>query len=166
MPLMISTLPSPVGAITLVHDGAAIHICEFEDRQERVERQLATYYTGETPSVSPAPKAMADAFERYFAGDRDALEALPTSPRGTAFQVKVWEALKQVRAGNTASYRELAKATGSVARAVGQANGRNPISLIHPCHRIIGADGSLTGYAGGLSRKEWLLNHEGARLAL
>ncbi len=166
MPLMISTLPSPLGSIILVHDGDAIHICEFEDRQERVERQLATYYPGETPAATAAPKAMAEAFECYFAGDRDALEPLATAPRGTAFQLKVWHALKEVRAGNTASYQDLAKTTGSAARAVGQANGRNPIGLIHPCHRIIGADGSLTGYAGGLSRKEWLLNHEGALLAL
>ncbi len=166
MPLMISTQPSPVGPITLVHDSEIIHICEFEDREERVTRQLATYYPDETPVAAPVPQAIADAFERYFAGDRDALEHLATAPRGTAFQLKVWHALKEVRAGNTASYLDLAKATGSAARAIGQANGRNPISLIHPCHRIIGADGSLTGYAGGLSRKEWLLNHEGALLAL
>jgi O-6-methylguanine DNA methyltransferase len=166
MPLTTATLPSPLGPITLVLDGEEIHICEFADRAARVTRQLQTYYDEETPRPGPVPATVADAFARYFGGDRDALDGLKTAPRGTGFETSVWQALKGIHAGNTASYGALAKELGSCARAIGRANGPNPISLIHPCHRVIGADGSLTGYAGGLDRKEWLLRHEGALLAL
>ena len=90
---------------------------------------------------------------------------LPISPRvGTPFQRRVWAALARIPFGVTWSYARLAEETGSVARAVGSANGANPLSIIVPCHRVIGADGSLTGYAGGLPRKRWLLAHEGAAL--
>jgi methylated-DNA-[protein]-cysteine S-methyltransferase len=100
---------------------------------------------------------------QYFAGERRCFD-LPVEPQGTAFQREVWSALRAIPFGATRSYAELAAALGrpSASRAVGGANGRNPVAIIVPCHRVIGADGSLTGYAGGLARKEWLLRHERA----
>lgn len=99
----------------------------------------------------------------YFSGTRTRFE-LPLDLAGTAFQKRVWGALANIPAGQTRSYGQLAAELGSVARAVGTANGRNPISVILPCHRVIGADGALTGYAGGLDRKRWLLRHEGSAI--
>lgn len=164
--LTTATLPSPIGPITLVLKGQTIVICEFADRASRVTRQLEAFFPSETPLEETAPEHIAQAFEAYFSGDRDALNDLPTDPLGTDYERKVWRALKDIPAGNTTSYGAMAKDIGSSPRAVGRANGRNPVCLIHPCHRVIGADGALTGYAGGLDRKEWLLQHEGALLAL
>ncbi len=103
----------------------------------------------------------------YFAGDLAAIEALPTATGGTAFQRAVWAALRDVRAGRTVAYGDIAAAIGrpGAMRAVGMANGANPIAIVVPCHRIIGRSGMLTGYAGGLARKQWLLTHERAMLA-
>ncbi len=119
------------------------------------------------PEWTPRPGAFgtaADQLAEYFAGSRTEFD-LPLAPRGTPFQLAVWAELTRIPYGVTASYGEVAAALGKsllASRAVGLANGRNPISIIVPCHRVIGADGSLTGYGGGLDRKEWLLRHEGA----
>ncbi|MBX9614605.1 MAG: methylated-DNA--[protein]-cysteine S-methyltransferase [Caulobacteraceae bacterium] len=104
------------------------------------------------------------AVEAWFAGDLGALDGLVVKTGGTAFQTAVWAALRAIPAGETRSYGQLAAAVGSpkAVRAAGLANGQNPVALIVPCHRVIGANGSLTGYAGGLERKRWLLAHEGA----
>lgn len=96
----------------------------------------------------------------YFAGDVHALEGLPVDPQGTDFQKRVWKALLEIPCGKTWSYLQLAKRVGSHPRAVGGANGANPISLVIPCHRVIAHDGSLGGYGGGLGRKRWLIAHE------
>ena len=103
--------------------------------------------------------------QEYFAGDRTSFD-LPLAPKGTEFQVEVWRALLDVAAGDTASYADIAKTINrpKAVRAVGAANGQNPIGIIVPCHRIIGSNGKLTGYAFGLDRKAWLLRHEGALL--
>lgn len=102
--------------------------------------------------------------EAYFAGDVRALDAIPVSPGGTEFQRTVWRALRSIPAGSTRSYAELAAAIGrpTAPRAVGLANARNPVAIVIPCHRLVGSDAALTGYAGGLERKRWLLRHEGA----
>jgi methylated-DNA-[protein]-cysteine S-methyltransferase len=124
-------------------------------------------------SMTPSPEwtrrpgafgAAADQLAEYFGGSRTEFD-LPLAPRGTPFQLAVWAELTRIPYGVTASYGAVAAALGKsllASRAVGLANGRNPISIIVPCHRVIGADGSLTGYGGGLDRKEWLLRHEGA----
>lgn len=106
--------------------------------------------------------AAEDALRAYFAGELRSFDALTLAPRGSDFFQRVWQALREIPFGETRSYGELARTIGhpSAARAVGLANGRNPISIIVPCHRVIGADGSLTGYAGGMRRKQWLLEHE------
>jgi methylated-DNA-[protein]-cysteine S-methyltransferase len=100
----------------------------------------------------------------WFSGDRDAFTALPVCPAGTEYQQRVWRALRNIPFGQTRSYGALARELGSVARAVGTANGANPIAIVIPCHRVVGANGDLTGYAGGLDRKRWLLRHEGVSL--
>jgi methylated-DNA-[protein]-cysteine S-methyltransferase len=105
---------------------------------------------------------------RYFQGELESLDELSVELHGTNFQKRVWQALRSVRAGTTASYTDLAKNVGAPAavRAVGAANGANPIAVVLPCHRIIGSNGSLVGYGGGLQRKRWLLAHEGVKRTL
>ncbi|HWE36706.1 MAG TPA: methylated-DNA--[protein]-cysteine S-methyltransferase [Isosphaeraceae bacterium] len=111
-----------------------------------------------------AVRPVAAQLVEYFEGRRTAFD-LPVRPRGTPFQLKVWEALREIPFGTTVSYAELARRIGAPtsARAVGAAVGKNPIGIVVPCHRVVGASGALTGFAGGLDRKRWLLDHEGAR---
>lgn len=135
------------------------------------ERGITAVSFDALPIQTPAPtsasaeahlaQAMAELTD-YFAGQRQAF-TVPLAARGTAFQTQVWTALCQLPFGATASYRDIARAIGNekAVRAVGAANGRNPIAIIVPCHRVIGTNGTLTGYAGGLARKQWLLAHEG-----
>jgi methylated-DNA-[protein]-cysteine S-methyltransferase len=103
---------------------------------------------------------------RYFKGEIGVLKDLPVATAGTPFQTTVWKALRRIKSGTTISYAELARRIDKprAVRAAGLANGQNPISIVVPCHRVIGSDGSLTGYGGGLSRKQWLLAHEGVVL--
>lgn len=125
------------------------------------------------PEASPPREALAHldlaerALREYFAGERRDFEDLALAPQGSAFQRRVWRALRDIPFGHTASYGEVARRVGREggARAVGAANHDNPIGIVVPCHRVIGSDGRLTGYAGGLERKRWLLAHEGALLA-
>jgi methylated-DNA-[protein]-cysteine S-methyltransferase len=108
------------------------------------------------------PRTLTDALGAYFAGDLHAIDPLETRTGGTHFQQRVWTELRRIPAGGTITYGELARRIGRPAacRAVGLANGSNPISIVVPCHRVIGADGQLTGYGGGIARKRWLLDHE------
>lgn len=150
---VVERIASPIGEVVLIHDGQALLRLDFADHSP----------AGERPS-SGATSAFGEAVRAYFAGAVDALQGLPARPSGTAFEQAVWQMLRQIPAGCTWSYGQLAAAIGRprAVRAVGRANGRNPVSLVLPCHRVIGADGSLTGYGGGLERKAWLLRHEGA----
>ena len=129
-----------------------------------MHRLLARHYGADTFTLTPAqsPPGVASVMAAYFDGDIHAIDSLPVATGGTAFQKSVWQALRSIPAGETISYGELAKRLGNPAavRAVGLANGANPIGIVVPCHRVIGANGSLTGYGGGLERKQWLLNHE------
>ena len=155
-------IATPIGDLQVIMDESAIVLCEFSDHQARIAKQLAKHHAGAKLVDIKAPKQISSAFDRYFSGNVGALNALAFSPSGTAHELKVWRYLRTVAAGTTQSYGEMAKNLNSSPRAVGGANGRNAITLLIPCHRIIGADGTLTGYAGGLERKEWLLRHEGA----
>ncbi|MBI2261327.1 MAG: methylated-DNA--[protein]-cysteine S-methyltransferase [Caulobacterales bacterium] len=131
-------------------------------------RRLLRRHWGEAELVEGrAPGAIRSAVEAWFGGDLTALDGLKVRTNGTDFQHAVWAALRAIPAGETRTYGQLAAAIGSpkAVRAAGLANGQNPIAVIVPCHRVIGADGALTGYAGGLERKRWLLAHEGARAA-
>jgi methylated-DNA-[protein]-cysteine S-methyltransferase len=143
-------LASPIGTVRIRHDGRALHSLWFLDEA--------------VPPDTESGSSFARAIASYFAGEITALDGLPVAVRGTAFETEVWQTLRRIPAGHTWSYRELALAIDrpKAVRAVGAANGRNPVSLVLPCHRVIGANGSLTGYGGGLERKVWLLRHEGA----
>jgi methylated-DNA-[protein]-cysteine S-methyltransferase len=120
------------------------------------------WHPGEPRARQPLPGVTA-ALDRYFAGEIGVLDTIPVELNGTPFQKKAWQALRRIPAGSTISYAELAKRIGEPAavRAVGSANGANPVAVIVPCHRVIGSNGTLTGYGGGLDRKQWLLAHEG-----
>lgn len=149
---------TPLGALTLAFSARGL---------------AALNYPGEEATVTPSPPSAAMAawveiakkeLAAYFRGTPTAFASLPLDPQGTPFQLRVWHELRKIPYGATISYKELAARVGSPKgfRAVGQANARNPIPLIIPCHRVIAADGSLGGYSSGLDRKEWLLRHEKA----
>jgi methylated-DNA-[protein]-cysteine S-methyltransferase len=165
--LTLERLPSPIGTILLVCDGEAIRALDFEDFEPRFLRLLRQHYGADELASGKAPPAIAAAISKYFDGDIHATDQLPTATRGTDFQRKVWAGLRRIPAGKTWSYGELARHINSpkACRAVGLANGSNPIAIVVPCHRVIGANGTLTGYGGGMSRKRWLLGHEGVTIA-
>jgi methylated-DNA-[protein]-cysteine S-methyltransferase len=146
---MFSTLhPSPVGDLLLRADGDG--------------RLTELYLRHDSPATTGGPfDAICEQLDAYFAGALEAFD-VPLAPTGTPFQQRVWDELTRIPFGETISYSELARRLGDpkLVRAVGLANGRNPISIVIPCHRVIGADGSLVGYGGGLERKQWLLEHE------
>ena len=146
---------SPIGELTLVVDGDDLVALYTAGQAQATDPQLIG-----DPDDLIAQEAV-DQLAEYFVGTRTDFD-LPLAPRGTDFQHRVWRAIAQVAYGHTASYAEIARALGidGSARAVGAAIGRNPLLIIVPCHRIIGSDGSLTGYAGGFDRKRWLLAHE------
>ena len=162
--LTLDRIPTPVGEVLLVTDDAgAVRALDFADYEDRMNRLLLRHAPGASLTAGRSPEPVRTAVERYFRGDVRALEGLAVTTRGTAFQRSVWKALRDIPAGETRSYGQLAAAIGApkAVRAAGLANGQNPVALIVPCHRVIGANGTLTGYAGGLERKRWLLSHEG-----
>jgi len=164
--LEATVIAAPIGPLTLVAGARGLCIVEFGDDVERARTRLAARFGALDWAESADPAGAASALRRYFAGELDALDALTVDPGGTPFQQQVWLTLRRIRAGTTWSYAELARAVERprAVRAVGTANGANPLALVLPCHRVIGADGRLTGYGGGLDRKAWLLRHEGALL--
>jgi methylated-DNA-[protein]-cysteine S-methyltransferase len=166
----ISTMFTPVGELWLVHDstGALTHALFGPEVDQRlVTRVLRDHATPvpESVNASPAAKSTADRLNRYFSGDLDACQSFARPGAGSEFQRAVWDALCAIPVGTTSTYAELAESIGrpKAVRAVGHANASNPLSIIVPCHRLVGADGSLRGYAGGVDAKRWLLVHEGAR---
>lgn len=163
--LTLSRLETPVGEMLIVTDAeGCVRALDFADYDDRMRRLLKRHW-GEVRLVDgPAPETVRAALEDYFAGDLEALDRLEVRTAGTAFQRAVWAALRRIPPGRTTSYGALAAEIGApkAVRAVGLANGGNPVGVIVPCHRVIGAGGALTGYAGGLERKRALLRHEGA----
>jgi methylated-DNA-[protein]-cysteine S-methyltransferase len=156
---------TPLGPMFIVTDDRdCVLAVGWEDNVTRVGRDLRRAHVGETVerrSPSPARRAL----EAYFEGDLHAISDLPVRMGGTSFQRDVWTALRTIPLGHTMSYGELATRIGRprAVRAVGLANGANPIAIVVPCHRVIGADATLTGYGGGIDRKGWLLEHEGVQ---
>lgn len=123
--------------------------------------ESASFVDGAAPGGDVDPLEVRAALQAWFAGELHALDRIPVAPPGTPYQQRVWEAVRAIPVGETRTYGELARALGSVARAVGGANARNPAGLFVPCHRVIGGHGELVGYAAGVERKAWLLEHEG-----
>lgn len=162
--LLYGTISSPIGNITIIANDHALIYVDFADNPERRQRLLAQRY-GEYQLVESAdPYGFSRALNRYFAGDLAAVDDLPVSLAGTDFQQRVWLALRTIPAGQTQTYGGLAQQLGmsvGAARAIGITNSLNPIGIVLPCHRVIGANNALTGYAGGIERKRWLLQHEG-----
>lgn len=160
-----TTMASPVGALLLTASDAGLTGIHFEPHGGAVPRTAGWMHAAGRQGAAAAVLAAACAqLERYFAGELTTF-ALPLAARGTPFQERVWAALRGIAFGQTVSYAELAQRAGvpAAARAVGGANARNPLPVVVPCHRVIGADGSLTGFGGGVERKRWLLSHEGVR---
>jgi methylated-DNA-[protein]-cysteine S-methyltransferase len=164
--LLVERLPTPIGELLLVADAAGrLRAVDWTDHEAEMRAALRQHYGdgGFTLTAATNPGGCTAALAAYFAGDLGAIDSVATATGGTEFQRTVWRALRQIPCGQTISYATLARRIGRPAavRAVGLANGANPISIVVPCHRVIGSDGSLTGYGGGLHRKRWLLAHEG-----
>jgi methylated-DNA-[protein]-cysteine S-methyltransferase len=170
--LLIDRIDTPIGEMIIVadHDGN-LRTADWTDHEPRMHNFLRLHYGqghygNDGFKLTPArnPNGLSQAISNYFAGDLTAIDNLPVKTNGTPFQRQVWRALREIPCGTTVSYGKLAHQIGrpTAVRAVGLANGSNPIGVIVPCHRVIGSNGSLTGYGGGMERKRWLLEHEGA----
>jgi methylated-DNA-[protein]-cysteine S-methyltransferase len=164
MNLLRDDIESPIGVIAIAAAEGRLLALDFGERAARMETELTTRYGSAHLVRRRDPFGVTGRIEAYLAGDLDALDAIEVDPGGTPFQRQVWTALRRVPAGRTVTYAEMARTMGrpTAQRAVGAANGRNPVSIVIPCHRMVGTDGTLTGYGGGLLRKRWLLQHEGA----
>lgn len=170
MKMFLSPLDSPLGTMLLVTDAQqAVRALDFADHKARLHRGLREHYGEVERAEAPAPAEIADALARYFDGELEALNALRTATAGSELQRRVWAALRRIPAGTTTTYGKLARELGfddpRAAIGIGAANGANPIAIIVPCHRVIASNGDLKGYAWGLHRKRWLLEHEGAMAA-
>jgi len=169
--LFADRLESAIGTLLLIHDREGhVRALDFHDFEPRMRRLLRFHYGAEGDDFAiedrAAPAPIRRAISDYFLGDLCAIDSIPVTTEGTSFQREVWAVLRTIRAGTTLSYGVLARQLGrpKSVRAVGLANAANPVAIVVPCHRVIGTDGSLTGYGGGISRKRWLLVHEGVAL--
>ena len=168
-PLVLTRIETPLGDMLAVTDDAALHLFEFHDRtalpteMRRIERRFGAVVEGATA----ASDALTGELAEYFAGTRTTFGAR-IAQRGSAFTAQVWDALREIPCGETRSYGQIAERIGrpSAVRAVARANGANQVAILVPCHRVIGADGTLVGYGGKLWRKKWLLDHEQRRRTL
>lgn len=161
--LQLDHLETPICRLALIADGdGRLHAVGFTDGHTRMERWLHTHADGVSLTPASDPGGVTSALRAYFAGDLTAIDGLPVATAGTEFQRTVWRALREIRCGETRTYTEIACAIGrpTAVRAVGLANGANPVGIVVPCHRVVGANGTLTGYGGGIARKRWLLAHE------
>ena len=161
--LTLERIATPIGTALVVTDEAAtLRAFNWTDYEPAMLAWIARRYPKAARAEGKGP--LRQSFEAYFAGETDVFTTMAWSGAGTDFQRTVWDALCTIPAGETLSYAGLAQRIGrpTAVRAVGLANGSNPVALVVPCHRLIGSDGSLTGYGGGLHRKRWLLEHEGA----
>ncbi len=169
--LLFDRVPAPKGApfpeVHLVIDGDKLCAVDFGGFEARRERLLKKRYGGYTLVERSNPHGFSERMRAYLHGELDAIAELPVTLAGTPFQQSAWLALRSIPAGQTASYATQAARIGKPAavRAIGAANGQNPVAIVLPCHRVIGSGGALTGFGGGIATKAWLLRHEGALLA-
>ncbi len=164
--LLEDKIATPLGPLWVICDEAFnLRAVEWEEHSDRMEQLLDIHYrsTGYQRRASRDPGGLSTKLRDYFDGDLAVINTLPSATAGTPFQREVWQALRNIPCGQVMHYGELARLLGrpGAARAVGAANGSNPVSIVVPCHRVIGSNGTMTGYAGGVTRKEWLLRHEG-----
>lgn len=164
--LLFGRVKSPIGAILVACNGNSLCALEFDDAEDRMLAWLKARYGNFESTEATDPGGVCTRIGAYLLGDLDALDGIAVDGGGTEFQRKVWTALRRIAPGKVVSYGALAQRLGmpNSVRAVARANALNPISIVVPCHRVIGSDGSLTGYGGGLPRKRWLLEHEGVVL--
>jgi methylated-DNA-[protein]-cysteine S-methyltransferase len=167
MQLFLSRLESPAGDLLLVTDNDHnIRALDFATHEAHLRRGLREHYGSAELTDAPAPAEIAEAIARYFSGELRAIDALSTATAGSDLQRRVWAALRDIPVGTTTTYGKLARELGfddpRAAIDIGAANGANPIAIVVPCHRVIASNGDLKGYAWGLQRKRWLLEHEGA----
>lgn len=157
-------MASPVGRLKIYVAGEKLCALGFGHRDFKTQRWLESRFGDVEFKRAKDTAGTLSALRAYFKGDLGALDGIPVDTGGTQFQRAVWRALRRIPLGRTASYGEIARKIGrpKAVRAVGMANGANPVAIVIPCHRVIGGDGTLTGYGGGLDRKRWLLRHEGA----
>jgi len=163
--LLIDRIGTPIGELAIVADeDGRLRAVEWSDHDDRMHHALQLHYgkDGYTLKAARNPAGLSVVLRAYFDGDVAAIDRLKVATAGTDFQKSVWKALRAIPCGETISYATLAERVGrpTAVRAVGHANGDNPISVVVPCHRVIGTNGSLTGYGGGIERKRWLLEHE------
>lgn len=164
--LRTDTVDSAIGPIVIVTGARALCALDFGDCEERMKELLTRRFEDLVLRHEANPLGVSEKVRAYFKGDLHALDDVAVDPGGTEFQQTVWSALRRIPVGATRTYGQLAASIGrpTASRAVGFANGSNPVAIAIPCHRVIGSNAALTGYAGGLPRKEWLLRHEGALL--
>jgi O-6-methylguanine DNA methyltransferase len=165
MRLLLHRIDTPIGLALLVTDeNEALRAFDYIDYEARMQKLLRVHYGEIELRNAPVPAQLASRIHGYFAGSVTALDGVSCETNGTPFQRRVWKALRAIRPGTTSTYGAIARGFDmpNASRAVGLANGANPIAIVVPCHRVIGANGALTGYAGGLHRKQWLLDHERA----
>ena len=167
----LATLETPIGGMFIVwDDDASMRALDWSGYAPRMHRLLSLHYgaegVGYTVTQRPLPRSLDQPLRAYLAGHLQAIDGIQVQTGGTPFQRQVWTALRQIPAGSTETYAALAARIGRphAVRAVGHANGANPVGVVVPCHRVIGTNASLTGYGGGLHRKHWLLTHEGVAL--
>jgi methylated-DNA-[protein]-cysteine S-methyltransferase len=168
MKLWLDRINSEIGTVLIVSDGTSLCALDFSDYEQRMHKFLSQHYPQYELHEKLNPQGFSDRVQAYFDRDFSALDDLPINPGGTEFQQQVWQALRSIPVGKTWTYGQLAQHLGkpTASRAVGMANSLNPISIVLPCHRVVGANGKLTGYAGGLERKRWLLEHESSERVL
>ena len=164
--LLLDRVESGIGTLLLVCNGTRLCALGFGDDDYATLHSVRARYGSVSFRATDDPAEITSRIRAYFAGEYAALDAIAVETGGTPFQREVWAALREIPPGTTISYGELARQIGRprATRAVGLTNGLNPIAVVVPCHRVIGADASLTGYGGGLHRKRWLLEHEGLRV--
>ncbi|MEX9252312.1 methylated-DNA--[protein]-cysteine S-methyltransferase [Pseudenterobacter timonensis] len=164
--LLQELIPTPLGPLWVICDERyRLRAVEWQEHSARMEELLHIHYRAEGYERVNAvnPGGLCDKLTAYFEGELSIIDNLPTETGGTPFQREVWKTLRTIPCGQVMHYGQLAEQLGraGAARAVGAANGSNPVSIVVPCHRVIGRNGTMTGYAGGVQRKEWLLRHEG-----
>ncbi len=157
-------IETPIGPMVLLARDAVLLLLEFEDATDRVAREMKARFGSARHQPAEDPFGFVSRVKAYFEGQLWAIDSIPTEGGGTPFEEQVWAELRTIPCGTTQSYGAIALRLGDIglSRAVGTANGKNPIAVVVPCHRVIGADGTLVGYGGGLHRKKWLLAHEKA----